>query len=71
MRCAEAFLSRCTAFAKGSPDGCCVLQKRTQICLNGGSQMIAFLIGFAFVAMVLFPAVLATIHRSRSINSDD
>jgi hypothetical protein len=33
--------------------------------------MMAILIGFAFVAMVLFPAVLATIHRSRSVNSDD
>jgi hypothetical protein len=37
--------------------------------------MIAFLIGFAFVTMVLFPAILATIHRSihrsRSLNSDD
>jgi hypothetical protein len=33
--------------------------------------MMAILISFAFVAMVLFPAVLATIHRSRSVNSDD
>jgi hypothetical protein len=32
--------------------------------------MIAFLIGFAFVAMVLFPAVLDTVHRSRSLNGD-
>jgi hypothetical protein len=33
--------------------------------------MIGFLIGFAFVTMVLFPAILATIHRSRSLNNDD
>ena len=33
--------------------------------------MLAFLIGFAFVSMVLFPAILATIHRARSLNSDD
>ncbi len=33
--------------------------------------MIAFLIGFAFVTMVLFPAILATIHRSRSLHNDD
>jgi hypothetical protein len=33
--------------------------------------MIGFVIGFAFVAMVLFPAILATIHRSRSLNRDD
>jgi hypothetical protein len=33
--------------------------------------MIAFLIVFAFVTMVLCPAILATIHRSRSLNSDD
>jgi len=33
--------------------------------------MIVFLISFAFVTMVLFPAILATIHRSRSLNSDD
>jgi hypothetical protein len=38
---------------------------------GGGPQMIVFLISFAFVTMVLFPAILATIHRSRSLNSDD
>jgi hypothetical protein len=33
--------------------------------------MVDFLLGFAFVAMILTPAIIATVQRSRSHGSDN
>jgi hypothetical protein len=33
--------------------------------------MVDFLLGFAFVAMILTPAIVATVQRSRSHSSDN
>jgi hypothetical protein len=39
--------------------------------LNGENSMVDFLLGFAFVAMILSPAIVASLQRGRSHDSDN
>ena len=39
--------------------------------LNGENSMVDFLLGFAFVAMILSPAIVASLQRGRNHDSDN